>query len=162
MKKCARPWNFRRPRLCSRSRMRFTTSQSSLSRKRLPRWKPRRLNPGSRPLRPFSNPIAIPSPDPSQSLHLRPIKSSNLTRSTAEPSVALRDPGLVESPAVHVTPEPLLVDSEESHGPSEYGARKQEVPPLHSFFAPASGDPVVEEPNAAESSTREEIAVPIV
>jgi CheY-like chemotaxis protein len=75
-------------------------------------------------------------------------------------SVALRDPGLVESPAVHVTPEPLLVDDEESHGPSEYGTRKQETTALHSFFAPASGDPVVEEPIATESSAREEIGVP--
>ncbi len=53
---------------------------------------------------------------------------------------------------MHVTPEPLLVDSEESHGPSEYGSRPQHVSPLHSFFAPSSGDPVVEQPMATESS----------
>lgn len=101
---------------------------------------------------PVSGPVAVAPSAPDQELEL--------DTADTEPSVALRDPGLIESPAVRVTPEPLLVDSEESHGPSEYGARKQEVPPLHSFFAPASGDPVVEEPNAAGSSTREEISVP--
>ena len=101
---------------------------------------------------PISGPVAVAPSAPDQGLEL--------DTADTEPSVALRDPGLIESPAVRVTPEPLLMDSEESHGPSEYGARKQEVPPLHSFFAPASGDPVVEEPNAAGSSTREEISVP--
>jgi CheY-like chemotaxis protein len=71
----------------------------------------------------------------------------------AEPS--LRDPMLVESPAVHVEPEPLLVNEEVS-GPSEYGKRPEHMSPLHSFFSPASGDPVVEEPTAAESSERAE------
>jgi CheY-like chemotaxis protein len=93
---------------------------------------------------PVSEPVAVAASEPDRELELDADKS--------ESSFAPRDPGLVESPAVHVTPEPLLVDSEESHGPSEYGSRPQEVPPLHSFFAPSSGDPVVEEPNAAESS----------
>ncbi len=93
---------------------------------------------------PVSEPVAVAASEPDQELELDADKT--------ESSFAPRDPGLVESPAVHVTPEPLLVDSEESHGPSEYGSRPQQVPPLHSFFAPSSGDPVVEEPNAAESS----------
>jgi CheY-like chemotaxis protein len=100
-----------------------------------------------------SEPVAIASSQPDQGLELDPDEP--------EPPVALRDPALVESPAVHVVPEPLLVDSEESQGPSEYGKRAEVMSPLHSFFAPASGDPVVEEPFAAEPSsfTREEAAV---
>jgi CheY-like chemotaxis protein len=101
---------------------------------------------------PVSAPVAVAPSAPDHALELDTPDDA--------PSVALRDPGLVESPAVHVTPEPLLVDDEESHGPSEYGTRKQETTALHSFFAPASGDPVVQEPMDAETSAREEIAVP--
>jgi CheY-like chemotaxis protein len=103
---------------------------------------------------PLSEPVAVAASEPDRELELDADKT--------ESSFAPRDPGLVESPAVHVTPEPLLVDSEESHGPSEYGSRPQQVPPLHSFFAPLSGDPVVEEPIVAESSRSgwEEASVP--
>jgi CheY-like chemotaxis protein len=91
---------------------------------------------------PVSEPVAVAASQPDQGLELDPVESQS--------SVSLREPALVESPAVRVTPEPLLVDDEESHGPSEYGSRQQRVSPLHSFFAPASGDPVVEEPMGAE------------
>lgn len=94
---------------------------------------------------PVSEPVAVAASEPDRGLELDTVDT--------ESSFAPRDPGLVESPAVRVTPEPLLIDSEESHGPSEYGSRPQEVPPLHSFFAPASGDPSVEEPRAAASSS---------
>jgi len=94
---------------------------------------------------PVSQPVAVAASRPDQALELDHVET--------ESSFAPRDPALVESPAVRVTPEPLLIDSEESHGPSEYGSRPQQVPPLHSFFAPSSGDPVVEEPTAAESSS---------
>jgi CheY-like chemotaxis protein len=94
---------------------------------------------------PVSEPVAVAASEPDRGLELDTVDT--------ESSFAPRDPGLVESPAVRVTPEPLLIDSEESHGPSEYGSRPQEVPPLHSFFAPASGDPAVDEPKAAESSS---------
>lgn len=95
--------------------------------------------------------------------HTEPDQAFELDGDASSMPVALRDPNLVESPAVHVTPEPLLVDSEEdSHRPTEYNSRAQEIPALHSYFAPASGDPVVEEPVAAEppSSAREEMQVP--
>jgi CheY-like chemotaxis protein len=103
---------------------------------------------------PVSAPVAVAASKPDQELELDAVEDKS--------SFAPRDPGLVESPAVHVTPEPLLVDSDESHGPSEYGSRPQQIPPLHSFFAPASGDPVVEEPVAAESSSSAQVetAVP--
>jgi CheY-like chemotaxis protein len=90
-----------------------------------------------------SDPVAVAPSAPDQGLELDPIE--------AEPAVALRDPALVESPAVHVTPEPLLVDDQESHGPSEYGARAQELTPLHSFFAPA-GEAIMQEPSAQEEA----------
>ena len=67
-----------------------------------------------------------------------------------EPS--LRDPMLVESPAVHVEAEPLLVNDDAVSGPSEYGKRSESMTPLHSFFSPASGDPVVEEAAPAAAS----------
>ena len=45
------------------------------------------------------------------------------------------DPALIEPPAVRVVPEPLLVD-DDLHGPSDYGRRQEELPPLHSFTVP--------------------------
>ncbi|HXO44050.1 MAG TPA: response regulator [Candidatus Cybelea sp.] len=102
---------------------------------------------------PVSEAIAVAKSEPDQGLEIDRVETQS--------SFAPRDPGLVESPAVRVTPEPLLVDSEESHGPSEYGSRPQQVSPLHSFFAPASGDPVVEEAMAAESSSFEQMGKPM-
>jgi CheY-like chemotaxis protein len=99
--------------------------------------------------------IPVPASQPDQGLELDGDASSM--------PVALRDPNLVESPAVHVTPEPLLVDSEEdSHRPTEYNSRAQEIPALHSYIASPSGGPVVEESAAAEPSSpaREEMRVP--
>jgi hypothetical protein len=57
-----------------------------------------------------------------------------------EPTLA-KDPALVEPPAVHVTPEPLLVD-ELAVGRSTYGAREQEVAPLYSFLLAIPKPPV--------------------
>jgi len=72
--------------------------------------------------------------------------------------LAFKDPDLVEPPAVHVTPEPLLVE-DEPEAPSQYGARGQDVQPLHSFLVSPS-TPLTEESSAsASSSNRAEIAV---
>ena len=94
--------------------------------------------------------------------HSEPDPGLELDGGASDAQVSLRDPALVTSPAVHVTPEPLLIDSEEeSQGPSEYNSRPAQTSPLHSFFAPASGDPVVEDPSAEQSSAaREEMTVP--
>jgi CheY-like chemotaxis protein len=102
---------------------------------------------------PVSRPIAVGRSEPDQGLEIDQVATDS--------SFAPRDPALVESPAVRVTPEPLLVDSEESHGPSEYGSRPQQVSPLHSFFAPASGDPVVEEAMTADSSSFSQVEAPM-
>jgi CheY-like chemotaxis protein len=64
----------------------------------------------------------------------------------SEPSPALKDPALVEPPAVHVTPEPLLVE-EEASAPAHYGKPAEETAPLHSFLSPGPEIP------GAESST---------
>jgi CheY-like chemotaxis protein len=98
-------------------------------------------------------PVAHSAPDPGLELD----SQSN------DSQVSLRDPGLVTSPAVHVTPEPLLVDEvSSSSGPSEYNSRPAQTQSLHSYFSPASGDPVVDEPTTMESApaAREEMSVP--
>jgi CheY-like chemotaxis protein len=81
--------------------------------------------------------------------------TNEFERDKEDPVPTLRDPMLVESPAVRVEPEPLLVD-EEASGPSEYGKRSESMSPLHSFFSPASGDPVLEAPAVEENSARAE------
>jgi CheY-like chemotaxis protein len=80
-----------------------------------------------------------------------PDKEIELEPDDTEPPLALKDPALVEPPAVHVSPEPLLVD-EEPQGPSTYGASPQETTPLHSFASPAPEDPVLDEPRVRESA----------
>lgn len=67
-----------------------------------------------------------------------------------EDEPTLRDPDLEEPPAPHVTPEPLLLRDEPLR-PSKYGGRSEETAPMHSFFAPASGEPFVAEPAAEEA-----------
>lgn len=56
----------------------------------------------------------------------------------SEPPIGLQEPGLVQLPAVHVTPEPLLVEDEAS-GPAKYGTAAEETSPLHTFLTPAEG-----------------------
>jgi CheY-like chemotaxis protein len=106
-------------------------------------------------------------PDPVSEMvpvaHSEPDPGLELEGAASDAPVSLRDPGLMTSQAVHVTPEPLLIDNdEESHGPSGYNSRPAQTSPLHSFFAPASGDPVVADSAAAEppSPAREEMTVP--
>jgi len=97
-----------------------------------------------------SAPVAIAASHPDQQLEA--------DANDKEP-IGFKDPALDEPPAVHVTPEPLLVDETPS-GPSLYGSHQQEVSPLHSFFAPASGDPVLDEGSEEEASANVEIPAP--
>jgi hypothetical protein len=106
-------------------------------------------------------------PDPVSEMvpvaHSEPDHGLELDAVASDAQVGLRDPALVTSPAVRVTPEPLLVDRDESsHGPSEYNARPAETSPVYSYFSPASGDPLAERPAAAEPlpAAREETSVP--
>jgi CheY-like chemotaxis protein len=73
----------------------------------------------------------------------------------AEPSLGFKDPALVEPPAVHVTPEPLLVP-EESGAPAGYGASTQQNAPARSIFAPVPDIPAA----SAEFSVQAENSEP--
>ena len=67
---------------------------------------------------------------------------------------SLRDPNLVVSPAVRVTPEPLLMD-EEPEAKSSYGDRPEEAPAAHAFEVAASPEPAAEDASADEYSLPE-------
>jgi len=71
------------------------------------------------------------------------------------PPISGKDPELVEPPAVHVTPEPLLVE-DEPPAPPQYGSHAEEREPLHSFFAPPSPAPSTDEAPAQDFSRRVE------
>lgn len=64
--------------------------------------------------------------------------------------ILFKDPALVEPPAVHVTPEPLL-EEEEPHQSAEYGSHAEELPPAHSFFVPEDVQPAIEESAAQDA-----------
>lgn len=83
-----------------------------------------------------------------------------------EPStepVASSEPDLIEPPAVHVTPEPLLVDEASQKPSAAYGHADQDIPPTYEFLPqaedkaaemPASSEPVsAEADNAAEAQS---------
>jgi CheY-like chemotaxis protein len=79
----------------------------------------------------------------------RPVVSSSSDEGfeleSSEPSFSSKDPELVEPPAVHVTPEPLLVD-EQPQVPSQYGVvEESDMEPTHSFIVPNSPAPALEE-----------------
>jgi len=86
------------------------------------------------------------------------ISGELVAEASDEPTLA-KDPALVEPPAVHVTPEPLLVD-ELPVGRSTYGAREQEVAPLYSFLSTMPKPPVpaavAEEPVTESAAAPEE------
>ena len=67
---------------------------------------------------------------------------------------SLRDPELVVSPAVHVTPEPLLMD-EQPEAKSSYGERHEETAAPHAFEVAASPEPVAEDGAADDHSLPE-------
>ncbi len=72
-----------------------------------------------------------------------------LSEADDEPVLA-KDPNLVEPPAVHVTPEPLLID-ESPNESLTYAAREQETAPLYSFLSakPQASPEAADEPAAA-------------
>jgi CheY-like chemotaxis protein len=67
---------------------------------------------------------------------------------------SLRDPNLVVPEAVHVKPEPLLVEEEAEAG-SHYGEEQQEVTAAHTFEVAASPEPAAEDLPEEESSLHE-------
>ena len=97
-----------------------------------------------------SQPSIEPTADTIETTRAEPLpvvssKSEEDFETDSEPELPIgyKDPELVEPPAVHVTPEPLLV--EEELPPSHYDVvQQQDMEPAHSFFPAAS--PSVEEP----------------
>jgi CheY-like chemotaxis protein len=78
----------------------------------------------------------------------------SLDRSEDRPS--LRDPDLVEPPAVRVTPEPLLIDEESGEPSASYGQHQEELTPLHTFSVP---EPAVSAAESRAEETAEELSV---
>lgn len=105
----------------------------------------------SSPVESLSQPSTEPTADTIEPSAAEPLpivgskpEESFETNSEPELPIGYKDPELVEPPAVHVTPEPLLVE-EESQAPSHYDVvEQQDVQPAHSFFPPPSSS--VEEP----------------
>ncbi|HEY6443650.1 MAG TPA: response regulator [Candidatus Acidoferrales bacterium] len=75
--------------------------------------------------------------------------------------ISFREPALVEPPAVHVTPEPLLVD-DEAHRSTEYGLHAEELPPAHSFFVPEVDQPSTEESTAQDAEATDSTPIPLL
>ncbi|MGA9882738.1 MAG: response regulator [Candidatus Acidiferrales bacterium] len=108
-------------------------------------------------------PISAPAPEHRDSMEQAAGSSAvsgrdiEIDEDSSAPSLAFKDPALVEPPPVHVTPEPTLVD-EDASGPSLYGAPAEETTPLHSFIAPpseaAAAAPVTAPTQATEFSVQ--------
>jgi len=88
---------------------------------------------------------------PEQSQISAPIEEPGLASEPSDEGVVVRkDPDLEESAAVHVNPEPFLV-REEAPRISQYSGRSEDTAALHSYFSPASGEPVLEQAPETES-----------
>lgn len=74
----------------------------------------------------------------------------------SEPPLSFQDPALVQPPAVHVKPEPLLVEDKAS-GPAQYGMAAEPTAPLHTFFAPAA-EASMPDPAASASEPQPAVA----
>ena len=97
-----------------------------------------------------------PAAEVSKEFDARPFETAGLPAEQFFPSeddrtstnpIPFKDPALVEPPAVHVRPEPLLVDEEPRQSP-EYGSHAEELPPAHSFFVPEADQVMAEESEA--------------
>ncbi|HEY6904273.1 MAG TPA: response regulator [Candidatus Acidoferrales bacterium] len=109
-------------------------------------------------------------PEVSKELDARPFETAGFPATQFFPSetdrestspVFFRDPALVEPPAVHVTPEPLLVDEEPRQSP-EYGSHAEDLPPTHSFLVPEVNPAVAEESAAQEAEKRHDVPAPLL
>jgi CheY-like chemotaxis protein len=85
---------------------------------------------------------------------------SEIERASANP-IMFKEPALVEPPAVHVTPEPLLVDEEPRQSP-EYGSHAVELPPAHSFLVPEVDQAIAEESAVQDAEEPYSVPVPLL
>ncbi len=112
-----------------------------------------------------------PAPKVSEEFEAQPFASAGFATEQFFPSeeddrasrnqISFKDPALVEPPAVHVTPEPLLVN-EEPHQSAEYGSHAEELPPAHSFFVPESDQPSIEESGADDAEAPNSAPIPLL
>jgi CheY-like chemotaxis protein len=99
-----------------------------------------------------AQPAEIVAKDPVEKLHEEPAQEASAPREEAADWVpdsedslpSYKEPDLVEPPAVHVTPEPLLVTEDHRDLPV-YGARSEEIRPAHSFLLPTPANRTEEE-----------------
>src|SRR6185437_11005216 len=80
----------------------------------------------------------------------------------ASTNASFKGPALVEPPAVHVTPEPLLVDDEPQRQSRDYGSHVDALPPAHSFFVPEGDQAAAEEPAVQDLPAPENVDAPLL
>lgn len=110
-----------------------------------------------------------PASEVSKEFDARPFETAGFPATQFFPSetdrentspIFFKDPALVEPPAVHVTPEPLLVDDEPRQSP-EYGSHAEELPPAHSFLVPEV-NPAVGEESVAQDEEPHSLPAPLL
>lgn len=112
-----------------------------------------------------------PAPKVSEEFEAQPFASAGFPAEQFFPSeeddrastnqISFKDPALEEPPAVHVTPEPLLVD-EEPHRSAEYGSHAEALPPTHSFFVPEADQARIDEQAAQDAQAPDSAPVPLL
>ena len=98
-------------------------------------------------------PVEMDEQETPQAVEVAPEPSPEIWERVEETTPSERDPDLVVSEAVHVTPEPLLIDEEPEQAPAHggYGDRHEEAAVAGTFEIAAAPEPVAEE--AAEPET---------
>jgi len=100
--------------------------------------------------------IETRSSEPAEQAVIAPEPTPEIWDRIEDTTPSLRDPELEVSPAVHVTPEPLLVDEVTEKASGGYGERPEEIPAAHTFEVAASSEPtedaLAEEPALPEPS----------
>lgn len=99
------------------------------------------------------SPAEMDEDEAPQSIEVAPEASPEIWDRIEETAPSERDPYLVVPEAVHVTPEPLLLEEESEKAPSrtEYGDKHEEAAVAGTFEIAASPEPVVEEARADET-----------
>lgn len=95
-------------------------------------------------------------PAPPSALSASSDSGYDLIASPPDVTGARRDPELEEPPPAHVVPEPLLIKDDENTEPSRFGRNDEQPSPLHSFFAPASDNPMANDPMVEGDPARHE------
>lgn len=111
-----------------------------------------------------------PAPEVSNEFGARPFETSGFQATQFFPAesdlastnpILFKDPALVEPPAVHVTPEPLLVNEEPRQSP-EYGSHAEELPPAHSFLVPEQNQAIADKSEARDAEEPHDVPSPLL